>query len=85
MGLTAADFTNNNVNFVVTYAVTDGWVKIEPRVIGDDPANWDIRLAHDPMYDGTEQTAPITQVAFVKPDGNLDYIPYAASFAPFLI
>ena len=76
MGLTAADFANSNANFLVTYLVTDGWVKIEPRVIGDDPANWDIRLARNPMYDGTEQSAPITQVAFVKPDGNLDYIPY---------
>ena len=28
MGLMAADFTNNNENFDVTYAVTDGWVKI---------------------------------------------------------
>jgi len=79
MGLTAADFANGNPNFLVTYAVTDGWVKIETRVIGDDPANWDIRLARNPMYDGTEQAAPITQVAFVKPDGNLDYIPYTLS------
>ena len=79
MGLTVADFANNNANFLVTYEVTDGWVKINPRVIGDDPANWDIRLARNPMYDGTEQTAPITQVAFVKPDGNLDYIPYTLS------
>jgi hypothetical protein len=54
-------------------------VKVEPRVIGDDPANWDIRLARNPMYDGTLQNAPITQVAFVKPDGNLDNIPYALS------
>ena len=79
MGLTVADFANNNANFLVTYDVTDGWVKVEPRVIGDNPANWDIRLARNPMYDGVEQTAPITQVAFVKPDGNLDYIPYTLS------
>lgn len=79
MGLTAADFANNNANFLVTYLVTDGWVKVNPRVIGDDPANWDIRLARNPMYDGTLQTAPITQVAFVKPDGNLDNIPYMLS------
>lgn len=79
MGLTAADFSNNNANFLVTYLVTDGWVKVEPRVIGDNPANWDIRLARNPMYDGTLQTAPITQVAFVKPDGNLDNIPYTLS------
>ena len=79
MGLSVANFANKNENFEVMYAVTDGWLKIEPRIIGDDPANWDIRLARNPMYDGTEQSAPITQVAFVKPDGNLDYIPYELS------
>ena len=76
MGLSAANFANKNENFEVTYRVTDGWLKIEPRIIGDDPANWDIRLDRAEMYDGTEKSAPIIQVAFVKPDGNLDYIPY---------
>ena len=79
MGLTLGDFANTNANFFVTYEVTDGWLRVTPRVIGDDPSNWDIRLARNPMYDGTEQSAPITQVAFVKPDGNLDDIPYALS------
>lgn len=79
MGLTPGDFANSNANFYVTYEVTDGWLRVTPRVIGDDPSNWDIRLARNPMYDGTEQSAPITQVAFVKPDGNLDYIPYELS------
>ena len=79
MGLTPGDFANSSANFHVTYEVTDGWLRVTPRVIGDDPSNWDIRLARNPMYDGTEQSAPITQVAFVKPDGNLDYIPYELS------
>ena len=79
MGLTPGGFANSSANFHVTYEVTDGWLRITPRVIGDDPSNWDIRLARNPMYDGTEQSAPITQVAFVKPDGNLDDIPYALS------
>ena len=79
MGLAPGDFANSSANFHVTYEVTDGWLRITPRVIGDDPSNWDIRLARNPMYDGTEQSAPITQVAFVKPDGNLDDIPYALS------
>ena len=79
MGLTPGGFANTNANFLVTYEVTDGWLRVTPRVIGDDPSNWDIRLARNPMYDGTEQSAPITQVAFVKPDGNLDDIPYALS------
>ena len=76
MGLLSANFANKNKNFEVTYLVSDGWLKIEPRIIGDDPANWDIRLDRAEMYDGTEKSAPIIQVAFVKPDGNLDYIPY---------
>ena len=79
MGLTPGDFANSSANFHVTYEVTDGWLRVTPRVIGDDSSNWDIRLARNPMYDGTEQSAPITQVAFVKPDGNLDDIPYALS------
>ena len=79
MGLTPGGFANSSANFHVTYEVTDGWLRVTPRVIGDDPSNWDIRLARNPMYDGTEQSAPITQVAFVKPDGNLDDIPYALS------
>ncbi len=79
MGLTAGDFANSNANFLVTYEVTDGWLSVTPRVVGDDPSNWDIRLARNPMYDGTERSAPITQVAFVKPDGNLDDIPYTLS------
>ena len=79
MGLTPGGFANTNANFLVTYEVADGWLRVTPRVIGDDPSNWDIRLARNPMYDGTEQSAPITQVAFVKPDGNLDDIPYALS------
>lgn len=79
MGLTAGDFANNNANFAVTYLVTDGALTIEPRVIGDDPANWDIRLDRAAMYDGTEKTAPIIQVCYVKPDGNLDNIPYTLS------
>ena len=79
MGLAPGGFANTNANFHVTYEVADGWLRVTPRVIGDDPSNWDIRLARNPMYDGTEQSAPITQVAFVKPDGNLDDIPYALS------
>ena len=79
MGLAPGDFANSSANFHVTYEVTDGWLRVTPRVIGDDPSNWDIRLARNLMYDGTEQSAPITQIAFVKPDGNLDDIPYALS------
>lgn len=53
-----------------------GMLKVEARTIGDDPVNWDIRLDKAPMYNGEVQSAPIIQVCYVKPDGNLDYIPY---------
>ena len=76
MGLAAGQFANTDTNFDVTYDVTDGGVTIVARVIGDDDANWDIRLDKAPMYNGEEQNAPIIQVCYVKPDGNLDYIPY---------
>ena len=60
-------------------SVETGTLRILPRVIGDDDANWDIRLGKNPTYDGTEKTAPISQVCYVKPDGNLENIPYAVS------
>ena len=59
--------------------VENGTLKVLPRQIGDDPANWDIRLGKNPIYDGTEKTAPIAQVCYVKPDGNLENIPYTVS------
>ncbi len=59
--------------------VENGTLKVVPRRIGDDPANWDIRLGKNPTYDGTEKTATIAQVCYVKPDGNLENIPYAVS------
>ena len=76
MGLASDQFVNGDANFDVECEVTDGGVTIAPCVIGGDPAKWDIRLDKAPMYDGTEQTAPIIQVCYVKPDGNLDNIPY---------
>ena len=76
MGLAAGQFSNGNANFDVTYLVTDGGITVTPRIIGDDPANWDIRLDRAAMYDGTLKAAPIIQVAFRKPDGNLVNIPH---------
>ena len=61
-------------NYAVT--VRYGKLKVNARTIGDDDKNWDIRLDKAPMYDGEVQSAPIIQVCYVKPDGNLDYIPY---------
>lgn len=79
MGLGASQFANSDANFDVTYAITDGILTIAPRVIGDAEANWDIRLDKAPTYSGEEQMAPIIQVCYVKPDGNLDNIPYELS------
>ena len=79
MGLAADDFANTDANFDVSYAVTDGSLTIEPCVIGGDPVKWDIRLDKSPKYNGEVQSAPIIQVCYVKPDGNLDYIPYTLS------
>ena len=76
MGLAAGQFSNGNANFDVTYLVADGGITVTPRIIGDDPANWDIRLDRAAMYDGTLKAAPIIQVAFRKPDGNLVNIPH---------
>ena len=61
-------------NYAVT--VKYGKLKVNARTIGDDDKNWDIRLDKAPMYNGKVQSAPIIQVCYVKPDGNLDYIPY---------
>ena len=61
-------------NYAVT--VKYGKLKVNARAIGDDDKNWDIRLDKAPMYNGKVQSAPIIQVCYVKPDGNLDYIPY---------
>ena len=64
--------------FAGNYAVTVkyGNLKVNARPIGDDDKTWDIRLDKAPMYNGEVQSAPIIQVCYVKPDGNLDYIPY---------
>ena len=64
MGLAAADFTNNNDCFDVTYAVTDGWVKIEPLDIasGSGAESFILTLGANPKYNGTVQTIPVTSV-----------------------
>ena len=62
MGLVAANFTNNNDCFEVTYAVTDGWVKIEPLDIAAVGDNFVITLGANPKYNGTVQTIPVASV-----------------------
>ena len=62
MGLTAADFTNIDDCFDVTYAVTDGWVKIDPLDIAAAGDEFAIVLGANPKYNGTVQTIPVTSV-----------------------
>ena len=51
MGLTPSDFTNNNPNFIVTFEVEDGWLKITPVT---DVVTVNIVGAHDSkVHDGT--------------------------------
>ena len=60
-------------------ALETGTLRVTPRFIGDEARNWDIRLGRNPLYDGAEKAAPVVQVCYVKPDGNLVSIPYALS------
>ncbi|MDO4492851.1 MAG: MBG domain-containing protein [Clostridia bacterium] len=54
MGLDAAQFTNNNTNFKVTFVVTEGWLKITPVT---DKVTVTIAGHNDTKtYDGTEHS-----------------------------
>ena len=65
MGLSAADFTNDNDCFDVTYAVTDGWVKIVPADIATGAeGDFAIVLGENPKYNGTVQTIPVGNVTY---------------------
>ena len=65
MGLAAADFTNDNDCFDVTYAVTDGWVKIVPADIATGvEGDFAIVLGENPKYNGTVQTIPVGNVTY---------------------
>ena len=61
MGLSAGDFSTTNTNYAVTFNVTDGWLKINPKVItiGDD-SDFEVSGADDVTYNGEEQKQPIT-------------------------
>ena len=66
MGLTADDFANNNDCFEVTYAVTDGWMKIAPADISSDsnPGDFSLVLGANPKYNGTVQTIPVESATY---------------------
>ena len=76
MGLNASQFSNTSANFTnVTFRVTDGWLKVDPKSIVPSETNGMEVTGHaDTMYNGDEQK--LTPV--VKDQGkvlteNVDY------------
>ena len=76
MGLNASQFSNTNANFTnVTFRVTDGWLKVDPKSIVPSETNgMEVTGPADTMYNGDEQK--LTPV--VKDQGkvlteNVDY------------
>ena len=76
MGLNASQFSNTSANFTnVTFRVTDGWLKVDPKSIVPSETNgMEVTGPADTMYNGDEQK--LTPV--VKDQGkvlteNVDY------------
>ena len=76
MGLNASQFSNTSANFTnVTFKVTDGWLKVDPKSIVPSETNgMEVTGPADTMYNGDEQK--LTPV--VKDQGkvlteNVDY------------
>ena len=76
MGLNASQFSNTSANFTnVTFRVTDGWLKVDPKSIVPSETNgMEVTGPADAMYNGDEQK--LTPV--VKDQGkvlteNVDY------------
>ena len=72
MNLASAQFSNVNGNFTVTYAVTDGWVKIEkstfdPQDVFGGNGSEESPLVCEKVYDGSAQSVEI------KPNFNEEY------------
>ena len=58
MGLNASQFSNTSANFTnVTFKVTDGWLKVDPKSIDpkDEKAGIQVTKPSDTMYNGEEQ------------------------------
>ena len=72
MNLASAQFSNVNGNFTVTYAVTDGWIKIEkstfdPQDVFGGNGSEENPLVCEKVYDGSAQSVEI------KPNFNEEY------------
>ena len=58
MGLNASQFSNTSANFTnVTFKVTDGWLKVDPKSIDpeDEKTGIQVTKPDDTMYNGEEQ------------------------------
>ena len=58
MGLNATQFSNTSANFTnVTFRVTDGWLKVDPKSIDpeDEKTGIQVTKPSDTMYNGEEQ------------------------------
>ena len=58
MGLNASQFSNTSTNFTnVTFKVTDGWLKVDPKSIDpeDEKTGIQVTKPSDTMYNGEEQ------------------------------
>ena len=58
MGLNASQFSNTSANFTnVTFKVTDGWLKVDPKSIDpeDEKTGIQVTKPEDTMYNGEEQ------------------------------
>ena len=58
MGLNASQFSNTSANFTnVTFKVTDGWLKVDPKSIDpeDEKTGIQVTKPSDTMYNGEEQ------------------------------
>ena len=58
MGLNASQFSNTSANFTnVTFRVTDGWLKVDPKSIDpeDEKTGIQVTKPSDTMYNGEEQ------------------------------
>ena len=58
MGLNASQFSNTSANFTnVTFRVTDGWLKVDPKSIDpeDEKTGIQVTKPDDTMYNGEEQ------------------------------
>ena len=79
MGLNASQFSNTSANFTnVTFKVTDGWLKVDPKSIDpeDEKTGIQVTKPDDTMYNGEEQknkpTVEDTKTGVILVE-NVDY------------